>query len=455
MPAGRRQGNKMMFRSWSTIAVLALALSAAALPACAAGKVEYAVRTDTRGDAVIYPPAARLNGEEGGVDVVFLVGADGAVTDPAVWLSSGYPRLDAAALDAVRARQYRPATMDGKPATQWKTAVFEFRIEGATAAEAPARAAVENCILFDADAAAQVAGCGEVLALPSLTPRGRLGALQKRAIVYQRLGRFGDALADHSAILAIAPTDTASLAGRARDHAVLGEYAAAADDLTQVLNLKPDDQNALYRRAEVFQELRRLDDASSDLDRLALLAPANPLVPFMHSQVRDEQNRYDDALREATEAIRLGPDVPAYLRLRAWLYRRHRDFASAFADIERAIALKAGDSYNFDMRCLTYAAQGDLKAAIADCDKAITLAPERTENRDARAIVYFLMGKYALVIADEDAVLAHAPYAQTRYLRGLAKLKLGDKAQGRADLAAALQIDMRAADDLAEFGIKP
>ncbi|MBC7983646.1 MAG: energy transducer TonB [Candidatus Obscuribacterales bacterium] len=57
----------------------------------------------------LYPPASRRFDEEGMVLVKLTVAANGRVIDAAVQTSSGYPRLDQAALEAVRTWRFASA----------------------------------------------------------------------------------------------------------------------------------------------------------------------------------------------------------------------------------------------------------------------------------------------------------------------------------------------------------
>jgi protein TonB len=78
-----------------------------------------------------YPPTSRRLGEEGSVVLQVLVGADGKVQNGKVQTSSGFPRLDEAALKhALRAWRFTPGTEDGKPVTAWHTVKVTFKIEG-------------------------------------------------------------------------------------------------------------------------------------------------------------------------------------------------------------------------------------------------------------------------------------------------------------------------------------
>lgn len=65
--------------------------------------------------APAYPRLSRRRGEEGTVLLELLVLKNGRVEEVKVKESSGYPRLDKSAIDAVRRWKYNPATRGGEP----------------------------------------------------------------------------------------------------------------------------------------------------------------------------------------------------------------------------------------------------------------------------------------------------------------------------------------------------
>ena len=67
------------------------------------------------GFALRYPDASRRRGESGVVLVRATVGIDGRCKLAELERSSGYPALDAAALEAVRSARFVPATENGRP----------------------------------------------------------------------------------------------------------------------------------------------------------------------------------------------------------------------------------------------------------------------------------------------------------------------------------------------------
>lgn len=74
-----------------------------------------------------YPSSSARFGESGKVVLTLLVGLDGKVLDSKVETSSGYPRLDEAAKDALSLCKFEPGTVDGKPEQAWGRIAYVFK----------------------------------------------------------------------------------------------------------------------------------------------------------------------------------------------------------------------------------------------------------------------------------------------------------------------------------------
>jgi len=76
-----------------------------------------------------YPGMSSRLGETGEVLLSVLIGTDGKVQDVRLLTSSGYPRLDDAALKAVYSWRCQPVVRNGVPQAAWRnrTVVFELR----------------------------------------------------------------------------------------------------------------------------------------------------------------------------------------------------------------------------------------------------------------------------------------------------------------------------------------
>jgi len=95
---------------------------------------EVAPRSDPRHPPVLpesaYPPQSKRLNEQGDVILNLLVEADGRIGDVKVEKSSGYPRLDEAAVSyAKRNWRFLPGTRDGKPAAMWKAIKVTFKLK--------------------------------------------------------------------------------------------------------------------------------------------------------------------------------------------------------------------------------------------------------------------------------------------------------------------------------------
>jgi protein TonB len=76
-----------------------------------------------------YPPVSRRLGEQGTVILDVLVDENGRATDARVVQSSGFPRLDEAALAGVKANyRFVPGTVDGKPQPMRYTFKFTWKL---------------------------------------------------------------------------------------------------------------------------------------------------------------------------------------------------------------------------------------------------------------------------------------------------------------------------------------
>lgn len=76
-----------------------------------------------------YPIVARRNGEQGTVTIKVLVARDGAPANVSVDKTSGYARLDNAALETVRSWRFAPARQGAQPVEAWVLVPIVFRLE--------------------------------------------------------------------------------------------------------------------------------------------------------------------------------------------------------------------------------------------------------------------------------------------------------------------------------------
>ena len=76
-----------------------------------------------------YPVPSRQLGEQGSVVLQVLVGADGSILETKLAQSSGYDRLDQAALHEIKTSyRFIPGTIDGTPQPMWYTIKYNWKL---------------------------------------------------------------------------------------------------------------------------------------------------------------------------------------------------------------------------------------------------------------------------------------------------------------------------------------
>ncbi len=77
----------------------------------------------------IYPPISKRMGEQGKVVVRVLIGVDGTAQDAQLKDSSGFDRLDRAAVETARKWRYVPGKRNGVPEAMWFNVPINFVLE--------------------------------------------------------------------------------------------------------------------------------------------------------------------------------------------------------------------------------------------------------------------------------------------------------------------------------------
>ena len=77
-----------------------------------------------------YPSLSRRQREQGLVKLRVHVTEEGRAGEVTLHMSSGYERLDRAALDAVRRWRFRPAQRAGTPVSGWVVVPVRFELQG-------------------------------------------------------------------------------------------------------------------------------------------------------------------------------------------------------------------------------------------------------------------------------------------------------------------------------------
>lgn len=212
---------------------------------------------------------------------------------------------------------------------------------------------------------------------------------------------------------------------------------------------------AHLQRATVLLGLGRRSDAIADLEASYELEPHNSTA-FLLAK---EQAYAGDA----EEALALLDGLPvgegeeiAYADARATVSALFGDTGSGLSLLADEVAGKPENSQVLNADCWFRGLFNvALDTAMGSCTRAVERAEEPMAALDSRAMVQFRLGNYDAAIADLDAVLRLAPaVADSRYLRGVVRLRNGDRA-GREDIDTALRMTPSLAAFYARHGVSP
>ena len=177
---------------------------------------------------------------------------------------------------------------------------------------------------------------------------------------------------------------------------------------------------------------------------------------FSRADAYSHLRQYQRAVEDFTQAVTRKPDFTAAYNGRANAHLFLQQFQPAIQDYTKVMALdpKPAAGY-FNARGAAYTEVGQYKDAISDFNKAIALAPTPTSYNN-RGYCYLLLKQFKQAIDDYDRAIAMAPNsAAVLYMRGIAKLRSDDKPGGNADIAAAVALEPKIAEEFAAAGVKP
>ncbi len=277
------------------------------------------------------------------------------------------------------------------------------------------------------------------------------------------------------------PADADGFKRRGMAYASMGEFDRAISDLTRACELSPNNADYHYQRSLIYLKDHQFKLAAQDLDTILTLQPDDADARLQRAWLLQ---LHPDTFPAATSEIRsdLGtlnrqaaPDA-AIRRGLAQLYSRLGDYSAAMDQIDQWLSqhpLPSEQATGLNTRCWIRATSDrDLHAALDDCNHALDqqlLAPVETGSLirqpltaedpnilDSRGLVHLRLGDPHDAVRDYDSALKINPkIAASLYGRGLAELSLGEESPGRADLAAAADLDSGVAKRFADMGLTP
>jgi len=212
--------------------------------------------------------------------------------------------------------------------------------------------------------------------LTALLKRKRYAqAYERRAHIYNEIGREEDAIADLDAAIELDPESYIVWYTRAISHNNRGNYELAVRDFLEVLHRREDSKASThYELGNVYMKMGKYESAeASYASACSNAGKAIPHYYFRHAQALEMLERMDDARRTLSQAIELQQSWRAEERRGADQYRARTRYSPAAID---TFIQGAEEEYGF----LVYEsklreAEGDLPGALDSIRQALDQYP--------------------------------------------------------------------------------
>jgi tetratricopeptide (TPR) repeat protein len=242
--------------------------------------------------------------------------------------------------------------------------------------------------------------------------------------------------------LELNPNSLDALSGLIAADLRANDIPAAKARIESRLSSKPT-PGVLMLAARTYWALKEQAAAERTL-RAAIEADPTSLQPYgMLGQIYMSQNKLDQARAEfealaARQARPVGP-----LTMVAMIHQAQGNSSAAKKRYEEVLALDDRATVAANNLAWMHAEEGgDLELALKLAQTATSTAPDVPELMDTLGWVYYKKGQAQLAIPVFERCVEKAPTsALYRYHLGLALLKLGDTAKGRAALQRALELN--------------
>lgn len=271
----------------------------------------------------------------------------------------------------------------------------------------------------------------------------------------ERSVRAAPILAAYDRAIAFAMDDDyGALFKKAQFLASIYDYKAALAVYDQLVDKSPSAASRI-QRSSVLSALGRRADAIADLQAAYDLDPANSTAFSLATELA-YSGKVDGALELLGSLPIREQDRIAYTGARATVTGLKGDTGKALSLLADQVADKPENSEVLNADCWFRGLFNvAVDSAVKECTHAVERAVSPMAALDSRALVEFRLGSYDAALDDLNAVLKLAPgIPNSRYLRGIVRLKKGDQA-GREDIATALRMAPRLDEYYARHGVAP
>lgn len=133
-------------------------------------------------------------------------------------------------------------------------------------------------------------------------------ALDRRGVLYRKLGQADEAIADHTRAISLAPQMARAYRNRGLARFFKGETDAAIEDYSAAIRIDPKYANTYENRGAAYEQLGRYGDAILDYSKTIEFMPRNADAYTNRGYAYQLNGDRDKAIADYRKAIELDPE---------------------------------------------------------------------------------------------------------------------------------------------------
>jgi tetratricopeptide (TPR) repeat protein len=288
----------------------------------------------------------------------------------------------------------------------------------------------------------------------------QLPVLRSAAGVRERWEYFGKDRARLSALEALfargiaeaKPDEPYPLINRANFRVGIYDHKGALADVEAAMAIQSS-RDLVIARAGLRRELGDLEGALADLAEAEALQPDGSTYGEQ-IELLALTGKADKGLTLADDYEALTKERPAQVMMRAMALGWAGQADEGIALLEDLIAERPTDGSLLNQLCWEAGTWSKInEERLATCTKAVEKSDNSPDALDSRAMAHFRMDNLPAALADVDAALLAEPgLTASRLMRGVIRVKMGDKA-GKEEIALALKMSPSLAATYKAWGI--
>jgi tetratricopeptide (TPR) repeat protein len=255
--------------------------------------------------------------------------------------------------------------------------------------------------------------------------------LYNRALLFLRINRYEDAIADFTRALASEPQSAVLHSNRAFAFMQLDRRDEALADVQQAVLLDPDETSVQYLAGLVCRYFSLLDEAFKHLEIVLHNDPNHVNARLNLALVQWGQGQANEAIGNITRVINQGQESAVAFLIRADIYIDALRYEDAVRDYTRALSFDSQDDSLYAKRGNAFLYLAKYKEGLNDFDRALRLNPEPALYYAYRGRAYKLLNLYHEALLDMEIALERN-YVGSEVFRDRAEIFMQSRMYTRA-----------------------